>query len=129
MDPITLIMTALAAGSAAGLQSAAGDAVKDAYRALKGAILKRFGDRPAVAVTLEKAEQKPDVWGPPLQEVLEELGADRDEEIIAAAGELMRLARPGTVQAGKYNLQITGDVHGLAAGDNQHVEMTFRSDG
>ena len=129
MEPITLIMAALVAGAAAGVQSTASEAVRDAYRALKGAILGRFGDRPEVAVTLEKAEQKPDVWGEPLKEVLQEVGADHEEEIVAAAEELIRLARPDVDEAGKYNLQITGNVHGVAVGDGQHVEMTFRSDG
>lgn len=129
MEPITLIMAALIAGSAAGVQSVASETIRDAYHALKGAILRRFGDRPEVAVTLEKAEQKPDVWSEPLKEILQEVGADREQEIVAAAAELMRLAGPEVAQVGKYNLQIKGNVQGLAAGDNQHVQITFRSDG
>ena len=107
MEPITQIIDALVAGSAAGVQRSASETVRDAYCAPKAALLRRFGDRPRVTVKLEKAEQKPDVWSEPLKEVLQEIGADREQEIIAAAQELMRPARPEAAQAGKYNLQIT----------------------
>ena len=42
MDPITLIVAALAAGAAAGLGDTASQAIKDAYAGLKGLIKRRF---------------------------------------------------------------------------------------
>jgi hypothetical protein len=123
-----LIVTALVAGAAGGVQTVAGEAIKDAYTTLKGAILRRFGGKPEVTVALEKAEQKPEVWTEPLKDALQEAGADREPDIVQAAQELMKLVEPAAAQAGKYNVQITGNVQGLATGDNQHVEMTFRSD-
>ncbi len=46
MDPVTLIVTALAAGAASALQDGASAAVKDAYARLKALVKKRFADRP-----------------------------------------------------------------------------------
>ena len=46
MDPITLIVTALAAGAASALQDGASAVVKDAYARLKALVSKRFACRP-----------------------------------------------------------------------------------
>ena len=46
MDPVTLIVTALAAGAASALQDGAAAAVKDAYARLKALVKKRFAGRP-----------------------------------------------------------------------------------
>lgn len=126
MDPITLIVTALVAGAASGLKGVAGDAVKDAYRALEGAIRRRSGTGADVEVALTRVESKPEVWTDPLKDVLAEIGADRDAEIVGAAQTLMSLIDPQQAAAGRYQVQIMGNVQGLAQGDHQHVEMTFR---
>jgi hypothetical protein len=126
MDPITLIVTALVAGATSGLKGVAGDAVKDAYHALKGAIRRRSGTGADVEVALTRVESKPDVWTEPLKDVLAEVGADRDAEIVRAAQTLMSLIDPQQAAAGRYQVQIMGNVQGLAQGDHQHVEMTFR---
>jgi hypothetical protein len=128
MEPITLIVTALAAGAAAGMQDVAGEAVRNAYQSLKDAILRHFGDRPEVSVALTKAEAKPEVWAEPLKDALQEAGADQEPEIVEAAQEVMKVAEPAAASAGKYNVTIHGNVQGLAQGDHQHVEMTFRTD-
>jgi hypothetical protein len=127
MDPITLIVAALAAGTSSAVQDSVSETVKDAYGALKRLILRKFGSRPEVAVTLDRAAQNPEVWTAPLAEVLREAGADRDEDVVRAARELMALVQPAD-PAVKYALHIVGDVQGLAAGDHQHVEMRFGPD-
>ena|ERR1700722_1494489 len=125
MDPITLIVTALVAGGAAGLQNAAGDAIKDAYAGLKALITRRLGVKPEVTVAIEQAAQFPAVWAEPLKDALTRARADQVPEIVQAALELMKLVEPEAVRAGKYNVTITGNVQGMATGDNQHVEMRF----
>lgn len=125
MDPITLIVTALIAGGAGGMQSAAGEAVKDAYAALKGMITRHFGGKPEVTVAMDQAEQAPEVWTAPLKDALTKAGADQVPEIVLAAQEVMKLAEPEAQRAGKYNVTITGNVQGMATGDNQHVEIKF----
>ncbi|MGP3958868.1 hypothetical protein ACTWPT_22930 [Nonomuraea sp. 3N208] len=48
-------------------------------------------------------------------------------EIIEVAGEVLRLTDPE--QAGKYVVQVKGEVHGLAQGDHQGVTMNFGTPG
>lgn len=45
MDPVTLIVTALAAGAASALQDGTSAAVKDAYARLKVLVTRRFAGR------------------------------------------------------------------------------------
>jgi hypothetical protein len=56
MDPVTLIVAALAAGAAAGLKPTAEQAVKDAYAGVKAFILNKYP-----SLSLEPLEQKPGV--------------------------------------------------------------------
>lgn len=46
MDPVTLIVTALAAGAASALQDGASSAVKDAYARVTALVKNRFASRP-----------------------------------------------------------------------------------
>ena len=55
MDPITIIVSALAAGAAAGLKPKAEQAVKDAYNGLKALILHKYGK-----LSVDALEQKPE---------------------------------------------------------------------
>ena len=57
MDPITVIVAALAAGAAAGLKPTAEQAIKDAYAGLKALILARYN---RAAPALDQLEQAPE---------------------------------------------------------------------
>ena len=57
MDPITLIVTALAAGAALGVSDTASSAVKDAYAGLKALVKKRFRGKADAELVLAKHEQ------------------------------------------------------------------------
>ena len=74
MDPITLIVTALAAGAALGLTETASAAVKDAYASLNALVRKRFTGRPEAELVLTKHETAPEVWRAPLTAELGEAG-------------------------------------------------------
>ncbi len=107
MDPISLIIAALVAGAAAAAQETSKQAVKDAYGGLKGLLKRRFEqkNKPEGEVALEKHEEKPEVWAPPLKATLLEAAADKDEEIIQAAQKLMALVDPQQAALGKFILQ------------------------
>ena len=124
MEPITLILSALAAGATAALQETASQAVKDAYVGLKALIQKRFAGKPEAEMALAQHEKKPEVWAAPLQDALVETGADRDEAIIEQAQAVLTLVQPQQVAQGKYNVQI-GKAEGVVIGDKARVEMTF----
>ncbi len=85
MDPITLIVTALAAGAASGVTDTASSAVRDAYASLKALVRKRFAGRQAGELVLAEHESAPETWREPLAAQLGAVGADRDADLVAAA--------------------------------------------
>jgi hypothetical protein len=91
MDPITLIVGALAAGAALGISDTASSAIKDAYAGLKALVRKRLGGRPDAELVLAKHEQAPETWRAPLMAELDEAGTGHDADLVAAAEALMRL--------------------------------------
>lgn len=124
MDPLTLIIAALTAGAAAGLQSTVSQAVQEAYNGLKTLIQHKFADKPAAEVALSQHEQEPDVWKAPLESELKKTGADKDDAIIQAAQKLMALAQPEQAAMGKYNVHISGG-QGVVVGEHNTSTMNF----
>ncbi len=125
MDPITLIITALASGARAVAKDTASQAVKDAYKGLKALIHRKFAEKPDAELALEKYEKEPGAYKEPLEDELTQAAAEKDEEIIRAAEKLMALVNVQQATKGKYNVQVAGNVYGLAQGDQQQVSMTF----
>jgi hypothetical protein len=70
MDPVTLIVTALAAGASAGvidaLKDNAKDAAKAAYARLRGLVRKRVAGNPGAELALTEHEADPENWAAPL---------------------------------------------------------------
>jgi hypothetical protein len=104
MDPLTLIVTALAAGASAALKESAGDAVKSAYGKLKDLLVRKLSGRPHGEAVLEGNEEDPDVWKEPLKKELEQAGADRDDDIVRAAKELADLVAPAASESYTMNV-------------------------
>ena len=106
MDPITLILTAMATGAAAGVTAGAQDAVssaiKDAYTTLKSFLARKFAGKPEAEVALAQHEQDPDTWEKPLKKALSDVQADQDPQIIEAAKKLMAIAQAGGRTGGTY---------------------------
>jgi hypothetical protein len=117
MDPITLIVTALAAGAVSGVTDAASSAVRDAYAGLKALVRNRFAGRPAGELVLAEHESAPGTWREPLAAQLGLAGADRDAALVAAAQELMRLVDVAGSRAGKYRVDVRG-AQGVQVGDH-----------
>src|SRR3954454_9760425 len=99
MDPVTLIVAALAAGAGAGVRDTAAQAVKDAYAGLKALVLRRVKDTPAGEMAVVEHEKDPDTWSAPLAKTLTTTGADRDPELIASAQRLLELLDPAGAKA------------------------------
>ncbi len=127
MEPITLILGALAAGALAAVQDSAGQAVKDAYAGFKSLLQRRLGGSDAGAVALREYERQPEAWGPPLGAELTASGADRDDVVLAAARALLDQVHADPACAKVFQNQFHGPVHGFVQGDHNQVTMTFGS--
>lgn len=88
MDPVTIVVSALAAGAVAGLKPAAEQAVKDAYVGMKALIVRKYR-----SVDIGPVETRPESK-PKRESLAEDLrtaGADGDVELIAQAKALVEL--------------------------------------
>lgn len=131
MDPITLIVTALAAGAVSGAAAdAASSAVKDAFAGLKALVAKRLSGRPDAHVVLNRHEAAPETWRAPLSAELTGAVADRDSELIAAAQTLIALLDDAGMRAGKYAVDARG-TQGVQIRDHTRQDNVFnaRADG
>ena len=124
MDPVSVVLAALAAGATAAAQDTASQAVKDAYAGLKALVKKRFNQKPQAEMALAEYEKDPDTWEKPLQKSLVETGADQDEALVRQAQQVLKLVNPQQASQGKYNVQI-GEGQGIVIGDNAQVTQTF----
>jgi hypothetical protein len=126
MDPVTLIVTALAAGAATGITESAASAVKDAYTSLRALARKRLAGRPDAGLILARHETAPETWQAPLVAVLEEAGAEDDTDLVTAAQALMSLMDEAGARAGKYTVDARG-AYGVQVGDHNRQDNVFRA--
>jgi hypothetical protein len=128
MEPVTLILTALAAGTSAGaldaLKDDAKEKVKAAYRKLHGLVKKRVSGRPHGELALAEYESAPQKWEGLLTAELTEAGAARDDDLVAAAKTLLELVDQSGAKSGKYNVTIK-DSHGVQVGDGNFQVNKF----
>lgn len=109
VDPVTLVVAALAAGAGAGVKDAAAQAVKDAYAGLKALVLRKVGDTPGGEVAVQQHEFDPDTWQVPVTKAVRESGAADDADVVAAAQRLMELLDPKGAAAGTYTITASGE--------------------
>jgi hypothetical protein len=121
MEPIILVVTALAAGASAGAIEGLKDDVKSAVRAayakLRGLAKKRVAGRPDGELALERYEAAPCTWESVLVSELTKAGAGDDEDLVAAARALMELVDSAGARSGKYNVKVSYS-RGVQAGDS-----------
>ncbi|MFW6116648.1 MAG: hypothetical protein ACOC6F_02880 [bacterium] len=147
MDPITILVTAVVLGAAAGAKDVAAQAVKDAYAGLKSLIVRKFGGKADVEEAVKGVEKKPesDARKAVLKEELETAEAGQDAEVVKEAKALLRLLEkhnelPATYQAAVYGsgaiakgeeavaagergVATSGDVRGwIVTGDNNEIK-------
>ena len=124
MDPVTLIVTALAAGAASPLQDGASAVVKDAYARLKALVTRRFAGRPGGELVLAEYEAAPQTWEKPLAAELSASGAEGDADLVAAAQALMNLVDEAGSRSGKYLVTVNAS-QGVQVGDHNTQTNTF----
>ncbi|MEB3121599.1 MAG: hypothetical protein VKL41_10310 [Snowella sp.] len=120
LDPVSLILAALAAGATAAAQDTAGVAVKDAYEGLKKLIKQKFGDKTDLVDAVDKLEKKPDSEArkATVKEEIETAKIDGDSEILKLAQDLLDKAKgePGGQEI--INQTQTNTVSGVTVGGN-----------
>lgn len=120
MSAVEVIAAALAAGAGAGLTDTASAAVRDAYAGLKVLLRRRVGDHDVQA--LDADETEPGIWQARLGDALTDSGAVDDEQIMAAARQLLALADPAL--AAKYQVDVH-EAKGVQVGDHNSQTNTF----
>jgi hypothetical protein len=132
MDPITLIVMALAAGASSGaidaLKDNAQDAAKAAYGKLHDLVRRRFQGNAKAEDILAEHQADPDTYQLPLVKKLTETGAGDDADLVTAAAEVMKLADPAGARVGKFNVAIYGG-QGVVVGDGAIQVNDFRGKG
>jgi hypothetical protein len=122
MDPVSLVTGALAAG----LSETVSEAVQDAYRGLRDALIRRLrrdGDETASEEVVQALEERADDV-PALRAAVSEASVADDEEVVAAAARLLRAADPAGARVGKYVIDLRG-AKGVQVGDNPSMTINF----
>jgi hypothetical protein len=120
MDPVTLIVAALAAGASAGMTDTTSQGIKDAYAGLKSLALRRVKDQLAGEVAVIEHEKDSGTWTAPLTKTLAAAAADQDPELVSAAQGLLELLDPAGARAGTYTVNITASGHHSVAAQTIH---------
>lgn len=126
MEPVSLIMTALAAGGAAAFQDGVKDVIKDGYRRLQDAVKHRLVGQPNGQLALEQHEAEPETWDKVLTAELVKSGAADDTALIETAQALLKLVDEAGTRSGKYEVTIHGG-QGIQLGDHNTQTNTFHN--
>jgi hypothetical protein len=128
MDPITLIVAALAAGASAGaidtLKDDLKESAKAAYEKLHALVRRRLRGNASAEVILAEHAADPETYQAALTKKLTEAGARDDADLVAAATALMELVDRKGAKSGKYNVTIA-DSKGVQVGDGNLQINTF----
>jgi len=124
MEPVTLLVSALAAGALAGAGETAATAVKDAYLALKSAVVAKFAGKPAAEVVLAEHAEDPQTYEKPLAKQLQQAGADTDPRIVELAEALLKVMAEKGSLPGKYAVTLD-NAQGVQVGDGNIQHNTF----
>jgi hypothetical protein len=119
MDPVTMIVAALAAGVGAGAKDTASQAVKDAYGGLKTMLAERFRGNQSAELVLQQHEDSPQTWEVPLTGYVREAGVDK--AMLALARQLLQAVQP----AGVTNTVNADTIQGLVQGNHGNQTNTF----
>lgn len=125
MEPLSLILSTLAAGATASAQATASEAVKDMYTALKTLIQKKFAGKPKAEAALADHADDPETYELPLKKALREVHLDQDQEVLQATERLMTLLHAQQQGGlGKFNVQIA-HAEGVIQGDHATQTNNF----
>jgi hypothetical protein len=120
MDPISLILAALTAGALFVGEKMAGEAVKDAYTALKSLLISRVKAPEERTALIPTESIPPDVWQAKATAILERINAKNDQDLIAAAKTVLTQVNQSQASSGKFNLQANA-INTVVQGDFSRI--------
>lgn len=123
MDPISLVVGALAAG----LSNTVTSAVEDAYAGLRDALTRRLrrGRDEDASVEPEVRTIEAHAWDPEsLRAAVSAAGVATDEQVVAAAQRVLAAADPAGAKVGKYVIDLR-EAKGVQVGDNPTMTINF----
>jgi hypothetical protein len=123
---LEIILAALLAGIVTGTQNSVASAVQDAYTGLRDALKRRLAGKSAALEAVEGYVQDPDAWKTRLETHLKDAGADKDQDVLAAAALVMQYASQGKQVVGKYIVNNAGST-GNQFGDGNTQTFNFGS--
>lgn len=133
MDPVTIIVSALVLGAAAGLRPTAEQAVKDSYEALKRLIRDRY-QRAQPAVEMVEQDPEEEAFREAARKALAREGAGEDEALLRQANEVIQTvdaharqtAAAVNINLSELKVQANLRISGLsAAGEGGRVDVTI----
>ncbi|WP_405625327.1 hypothetical protein OG933_03690 [Streptomyces sp. NBC_00016] len=106
LEAASVVIGALAAGGAQGLQDTASAAVRDSYTRLRELVVARFRGHRRAETVLDDYLEDPETWRTPLEVFLRETGALSDPAVLETAQQLMSLLDPSGATRGQYAVNI-----------------------
>lgn len=120
VDPVSLVVGALAVG----LSETVTSAVQDAYGGLRDALVRRLrrsrGDAEQVVLALEATTADREA----LRVAVSAADVASDEQVVAAAQRVLAAADPAGTRVGKYVVDLRG-AKGVQVGDNPTMTVNF----
>lgn len=123
MDPITVIVTALIAGAAAGGSDAAAAAVRDAYAAIRNRLSQAGRDAETTAA-IEANEAAPGENVAAIEAAVTRTGLGSDQEAGAAASRLLANLSSDRIEQAKSLIDLS-HAQGVQVGDHNTQNNTF----
>ena len=123
MDPVSLVVGALAAG----LSETVTGAVQDAYAGLRDALVRRLrrdkgqdgsAEQAVEAIEAQVADRTT------LRATVSTAGLATDEQVLAAAQQVLQAADPAGARVGKYVIDLR-EAKGVQVGDNPTMTINF----
>jgi hypothetical protein len=107
MDPISLILQALEAGTSpdVGYEAMIPDEIRDRYGAFTDLLGQKLADSPQSQGILEQYASQPDMYEGVLVELLQENGLHRDASVIDAARNVLALTDVRGAIRGEYTVE------------------------
>lgn len=124
MEPVSLIIAALKAGASFVGEKVAGEAVKDAYGALKTRLAARIPKEDLALITPPATGVNRD-WETAAANVINKNAAANDPDLVAAAQAVLSQTNQTQSTSGKFNIQATTIGH-VFQGDFSTITVESR---